>query len=191
MSLTEQAVKNRLVTWKVRANLECVDPNVPHPVKCRYLLYSVYQHSYSLLKVVAGEVNTKAYAKWLQVLSKWKATACVRVLVSLWSSKDLPLREADLVLTKNYILFSTGALSGCCSQWKEIAVALRLPVNEVKKIQTRRYTAIMCLKDVFTIWVRHSLRFGLLSSQLSECCYDECCCNQITADEFKSPTLQN
>ena len=138
------AVRNRLLTEGVKDVFKSIHPEVPHPVKCRYLLYSIYDHIF-----LVSKDDEKAECL-LKVLSQYRPVASVVSLVR----QSLTGECSAIKLTENDVPALTESLSSHSSKWKEIATSLRLPDNEIKNIMSmmHMYTPVMCLKEVLTVW---------------------------------------
>ena len=160
VSLARQAAERNLIPERVRTDMKYVHSSVPRPTKCRYLLYSVYEHT-SIFKDPVDHQGMKqiqaGVENLLKVLSKWKATAGVLSFVRSWD-KETQRGEKSMMLTEDHVSDLVESLAGCTSKWKEIATALHLPNNEIKNIVAMMhvYTPVMCLKEVLTLWVKRS-----------------------------------
>ena len=150
VSLAKMAADNSLLLEKTNGVIKSIHPEVPHPVKCRYLLYNIYKHI-SLMCV-----DTEA-EHLLEVLSQYRPVARVVSLVRQTLGdleKSSALQHAATMLTENNVPVLTESLASHSSKWKEIGTSLRLPDNEIKNIMSmmHMYTPVMCLKEVLTAW---------------------------------------
>lgn len=166
VSLARKAAEKKLVANSVRADLESVHCSVSHKIKCRYLFYSVYQHSFMK---TCKELNSRSCEEWLKVLSSEKVTASVLIQMSRWCTENSPHdpTKGDILVWHDSVLLSEihirdliEALAGYSYKWGEIATSLGLLTNETKNIHTvvmvQGYSAVLCLKEVLTLWINNS-----------------------------------
>lgn len=167
--VARMAAEQSLLLNKVVANIESMDPSVPRPLVYRYLLFNIYL-KFSKEKKAIGKNDvhhSSVYHRLVSLLSQWRVTAGVlyqieqtfRCLVKdeNWNPaiSDRSKHGRDVVVSQSFIPVLVEALADCSSRWREIAIALGLPDNEIENLNsmTHMYTPIVCLSKVLKMWV--------------------------------------
>lgn len=159
LTLAGQAVDCKLTPYKVKTNLESLHTGVSHSLRCRYLLYNVYNSIVSEM----GETNMNAYQHWANLLLKLKAAAEVcsqirhyrRGMTESLAGRVTSMGTEGVRFTRDDISDLAEVLAGCSSRWKEIATSLGVPDNEIKNTvaMMHMYSPVMCLKKILSLWV--------------------------------------
>lgn len=152
-SLLKEGEEMGAISQGVKKSFECLDDNINHLLKIRYLLLHAYE-----------ELNTKhptIYKEWLRVLHKHGITSDLVTLGhrSLSGPDSEPNSACDTDssrLSTKHILPLTEILADISYKWKEIRVSLNLP----KHVRSDIHTAILltcsnkiCLCIVLKEWI--------------------------------------
>ena len=168
-SLVQDAYKARLIPGKVKNILVSVHCDVPCQLRCRYLILHVY-------KEIAKDHDS--FDTWLSLLHKYKGISSVLGKVSLYYSRliRVPLEENNMVVddcsgkemvadkdhfdpdfyfNEKHVSTLTDILAVHSSLWREIAISLGLPHNEISSIESMMHMrkVIGCLNEVLHVWV--------------------------------------
>ena len=168
--LVQDAYKARLIPEKVKNILVSVHCDVPCQLRCRYLILHVYKE--------IGK-DHDSFDAWLSQLHKYKGISSVLGKVSLYYSRliRVPLEEnvvvddcsasgeevvadkdhfdPDLYFNDKHVSTLTDILAVRSSLWREIAISLGLPYNEISSIESMMHVrkVIGCLNEVLHVWV--------------------------------------
>ena len=161
--LVQDAYKAKLIPKKVKSILVSMHYDVPFQLRCRYLMLYVY-------KEIAKD--HLFFDKWLDLLYRYKGISGVLGNVSLYYSRliRVPLEEnmviddcsgdkdhfdPDFYFNDKHVSTLTEILTAHSSLWREIAISLGLPHNEISSIESMMhvYKVIGCLNEVLHVWV--------------------------------------
>ncbi len=147
LPLTKEANGVRLIPQEVNDNLQSMDSDVPHPLKCRYLVLYVY-------KTLASDATK--FKKWLEILSSHGIDS--GVLAKVKKENGTFSKMDDLTFKQWHVSNLTNILSNCAHKWEDIAFSLNCTEGEVQSIQKRAYIISMgdinvCLNTLFQRWV--------------------------------------
>ena len=147
--LVEKAHGNGLISGELRVQLESLDPNVPYPLMCRYLLLHVHKNI----------VSQDNLMHWLDLLSTVEVPTCSNVLSlvrqhydSLLSIIGEGINRKEVFLKEFEAPVLTEILAGHSSKWEVIAISLGLPDNEIKNIAANKPDEV-ALNEVLLSWV--------------------------------------
>ena len=151
LTLIEKAHKCGLISHVIRSQLESLDPNVPYPLMCRYLL----------LNVQKGIDTHDKMMDWLELLSTVEVPSNLLSLIRQHYDSLVSMREEDgdgkRVVFKEFEVPSlTEILAGHSSKWEVIAISLGLPDNKIKNIAAKNVSkpVEVALNEVLLSWVR-------------------------------------
>ncbi len=125
--LTREANEAGLIPQEVNDNLQSMDPDVPNPLKCRYLMLYVY-------KTLARDGK---FEKWLELLSRHGIDSSV--LAKVKKENGTLSKMGDLTFKEYHVSILTEILVNCSHKWREIAFSLHCTEGEVEGIQQRAY----------------------------------------------------
>ena len=127
LPLTREANEAGLIPQEVNDNLQSMDPDVPHPLKCRYLMLYVY-------KTLARDGK---FEKWLELLSRHgiDSSVLVRVRRDCVTLHDDARMKAtstspdeisdDFTFSESHVSILTEVLADCAHKWSLIAYSLK------------------------------------------------------------------
>ncbi len=127
LPLTREANEAGLIPQEVNDDLQSMDPDIPHPLKCRYLMLYVY-------KTLARDGK---FEKWLKFLSRHGIDSSV--LAKVKKENGALSKMGDLTFKECHVSILTEILVNCSHKWREIASSLHCPEGEVEGIQQRAY----------------------------------------------------
>ena len=159
--LVQGACKAKFITEKVKTRITSVHFSVPHSLIGRYLMLHVYEtiaKSYNLIEL------------WLSLLLKYEGISTVLDLVKLYYERlkgatDVYNVEEEIASVKQlapdihfedkHVAGLSNALASCSSYWREIAISLGLPHNEISSIESMMLVrkVIGCLNEVLHTWI--------------------------------------
>lgn len=158
VSLAGKVADCGIATDFLKAVFKSLDPSVPCQLIARYLLLNVYKGLH---------VNTKTnFKQWLKLLENKGASGVVSQVKQFLAKtsgsghvsvacKGSEIGDEDTILNEGHISDLTEILAGCSSKWKEIAISLRLPKNEIDNITMLSVSKpILCLNEIITSWIR-------------------------------------
>ncbi len=139
LPLTKKANEAGLVPQKVNDNLKSMDPDVDHPLKCRYLMLYVYE-------TLARKAK---FEKWLELLSRHGIDSSVLVgvrrdCVTLHDDARMKVTSTspdeisdDFTFSECHISILTEVLADCAHKWREIACYLNCGEREIESIRQK------------------------------------------------------
>ena len=162
-SLVQDAHTARLIPEKVKTILSSTCSSVPPSLICRYLILHVYRR-----------INDHdSFDIWLSLLSKCERVDSVLGQVKLYCERKASLDTnrvngltaeektashfEDFCFKDEHVSNLTDILAAHSSYWRQIAISLGLPHNEISSIESMMhvYKVIGCLNEVLHIWVMH------------------------------------
>ena len=153
LKLADKAQKNGLFHSKLKDTWKRLDPSVPHPLVCRYLMLRMRG---------SGRIYPGSFERWLKLLAEIKGTSYVLKkmrrsyeLLTGHMGKDVDeLGRCHQVFRETHVPALTEVLAGYSSMWNQIAISLRLPSNEITNIRHMVFEPILRLAKVLSVWVR-------------------------------------
>ena len=151
LTLTKKAHESGLISHIIRRHLESLDPGVPYPLMCRYLLLHVQKGTNSQGKMI----------DWLELLSTVEVPSILLSLMgqhydSLVSMGEEGGHRKKVVFKEFEVPSLTEILAGHSSKWEVIAISLGLPDNKIKNIASMNVSkpVEVALNEVLLSWVR-------------------------------------
>lgn len=161
-SLAHEAQVAGLIPEKEKSILASAHCSVPCSLMYRYLVPHVY--------VVLEKANFKSFDLWLSLLSKCKGISGlfdqmkryfeISVMISNDNNSIHDIAEehhsTDIYFEDKHIPFLTEVLASYSSHWREIAISIGLPQNEVSTIVSMMHSygsVVVCLNKVLHAWV--------------------------------------
>ena len=157
LTLIEKAHKSGLISRKIRSQLESLDPNVPYPLMCRYLLLHVQKDIDSHDKMM----------HWLELLSTVDIPSNLLSLMRQHYDSLVTMGEEGGdgkggVFKEFEVPSLTEILAGHSSKWEVIAISLGLPDNKIKNIAAKNVSkpVEVALNEVLLSWVRGEFQYA-------------------------------
>ena len=151
LTLTEKTHESGLISHIIRRHLESLDPGVPYPLMCRYLLLHVQKGIYTHDEMML----------WLELLSTVEVPSNLLSLMRQHYDSLVSMGEeggdGKRVVFKEFEVPSlTEILAGHSSKWEVIAISLGLPDNKIKNIAAKNVSkpVEVALNEVLLSWVR-------------------------------------
>lgn len=145
--LAKKAAQEKLVPKTVNEILESIDPSVSPYLILRFLMSYVHSN----YKLYQGWQNTFLLLETCNLLSQLNQTSLAdssgaiigkHAVKSYFSETDVPLL--------------TEILAGFSSEWKEIAICLKISKSKIKTIEAMRHEPNVALNEVVMSWVECS-----------------------------------
>ena len=151
--LTGKAHGRGLINRKIKIQLESLDPSVPYPLMCRYLLLHVQKYKY---------ISSRApMMDWLELLSTVEVPSNLLSLMrqhcdGLVGISGKGDNREQVVFEEFEVPALTEILAGYSSKWEVIAISLGLPDNKIKNIAAKNVSkpVEVDLNEVLLSWVR-------------------------------------
>ena len=148
LTLIEKAHKCDLISHVIKSQLESLDPSVPYPLMCRYLLLHAQK-----------SIDTQGkMMRWLELLSiPSNLLSLMRQHYDSLVSMGEEGGDGERVVFKEFEVPSlTEILAGHSSKWEVIAISLGLPDNKIKNIAAKNVSkpVEVALNEVLLSWVR-------------------------------------
>ncbi len=153
LPLTKKANEAGLIPQEVNDNLKSMDPDVDHPLKCRYLMLYVY-------KTLARKAK---FEKWLELLSRHGIDSSV--LAKVKNENGALSKIDDFTFKECHVSILTELLANCADKWEDIADSLNFKENEVQDIQEDAYNISsgdvikVCFRSLLLRWVTFKERY--------------------------------
>ena len=154
LKLAGEAEKNKLFDSKFKDTWKRLDPSVPHPLVCRYLMVRVHRpHRIR---------HFSNFEMWLKLLAEIKGTG--HVLAEMRRSYELFIQGRDIKVVgdfgrcfkETHVPALSKVLAEYSSMWDQIALSLNLPNNEIEVIRDTVSKPIMRLARVLSAWIEHT-----------------------------------
>ena len=154
LKLAGEAEKNGLFHSKLKDTWKRLDPSVPHPLVCRYLMLGVCGRG----RICHGS----NFEMWLKLLAEIKGTG--HVLAEMRRSYELLIQGGDIKVVgdfgrcfkETHVPALSKVLAEHSSKWDQIALSLNLPDNEIEVIRDTVSKPIMRLARVLSAWIEYT-----------------------------------
>ena len=151
LTLIEKAHKCDLISHVIKSQLESLDPNVPYPLMCRYLLLHAQK-----------SIDTQGkMMRWLELLSTIEIPSNLLSLMRQHYDSLVTMGkeggDGKRAVFKEFEVPSlTEILAGHSSKWEVIAISLGLQDNKIKNIAVKNISkpVEVALNEVLLSWVR-------------------------------------
>ncbi len=143
LPLTREANEAGLIPQEMNNNLKSMDPDVHHPLKCRYLVLYVY-------KTLARKAK---FEKWLELLSRHGIDSSVLAKVKKESGALSKIDINDFTFKECYVSILAELLADCANKWEDIASSINCTEREVMDIRESDDVK-ECFRTLLKGWVK-------------------------------------